>query len=205
MQTFKYAIKKLSGGSVQDQVNRFLFRYRVTPQSTTGHSPAELLFNRRIKWPLDLPRPDLKSKICEKQRAFKARHDEKAVNRAFQEGDSVYYRNFSGGGNQNLPGVITENLGGKGFVIRDTNENKVVRHHPDHIFRGGYHDPPADIAETVIQQVPPPPAPVTDQRQLPQPPTASESPVRDRTPAMPPPVRSTQRATKGIPPMKMDL
>ena len=30
-QTFKNAMKKLSGGSVQDWVNRFLFRYRVTP------------------------------------------------------------------------------------------------------------------------------------------------------------------------------
>ena len=85
VQTFKNAMKKLSGGSVQDRVNRFLFRYQVTPQSTTGHSPTELLFNRRIKCPLDLPCPDLKSKICEKQRAFKARHDEKAVNQAFQE------------------------------------------------------------------------------------------------------------------------
>ena len=131
VQTFKNAMKKLSGGSVQDRVNQFLFRYRVTPQSTTGHSPAELLFNRRIKCPLELPRPDLKSKICEKQRAFKARHDEKAVSREFQEGEPVYYRNFSGRGNRNLPGVITENLGGKGYVIRDTNENKVVRLHPD--------------------------------------------------------------------------
>ena len=30
-QTFKNAMKKLSGGSVQDRVNRFLFHYRVTP------------------------------------------------------------------------------------------------------------------------------------------------------------------------------
>ena len=132
-QTFKNAMKKLSGGSVQDRVNRFLFHYRVTPQSMTGHSPEELLFNRCIRCPLDLPLPDLKSKICEKQRPLKARHDKKAVNRALWEGDSMYYRNFSGGGNQNLRDVITENLGGIGFVIRDTNENKVVRRHPDHI------------------------------------------------------------------------
>ena len=47
------------------------------------------------------------------------------------------YRNISGRGNQNLPGVITENLGGIGYVIPDTTDNKVVRRHPDHIFRGG--------------------------------------------------------------------
>ena len=55
------------------------------------------------------------------------RHEEKAVSPDFQEGHPVYYRNFSGTGNQNLPGVITENLGGKGYVIQDTTENKVVR------------------------------------------------------------------------------
>ena len=63
----------------------------------------------------------------------------------------MYYRNLSGGGNRNLLGVITENLGGKGFVIRDTNKNKVVGRHPDHIFRGDNHGPPADIEETVRQ------------------------------------------------------
>ena len=79
--------------------------------------------------------------------------------------------------------VNTDNLGGKGYVIRDTNENKVVRCYPDHIFRGGNHGPPADIAETVVQQASPTPAPVINHGQLLQPPAASESPVRDRTPA----------------------
>ena len=190
---------------MQDQVDRFLFRYCVTLQSTTGHSPAELLFNRRIKCPLDLPIPDLKSKVCEKQRAFKAKYNEKAVSRKFQEGEPVYYRNFSRRGNRNLPGVITKNLGGKGYVIRDNTENKVVRRHPDHIFRGGNHSPPADITETVVQQAPPTPAPATDHGQLPQPPKASESPVRNRTPATPTPVRSSQRATKGIPTVICEL
>ena len=58
-------------------------------QSMTGHSPADWLFNWRIKSLLDLPRPDLKSKIYEKQRAFKARHDKKAVSRDFQEGEEL--------------------------------------------------------------------------------------------------------------------
>ena len=91
--------------------------------------------------------------LCLLLRAFKARHDEKAVSREFQEGEPVYYRNFSGRGNRNLPGVITENLSGKGYVIRDINENKVVRRHPDHIFRGGNLSPPTDIAETVVQYI----------------------------------------------------
>ena len=38
----------------------------------------------------------------------------------------VYYRHFLGRGNRTFPGDITESLGGKGYVIWDTTENKVV-------------------------------------------------------------------------------
>ena len=42
VQTFKNTMKKLSGGSVQDQVNRFLFRYQVT-------QPGRCLFTEAAK------------------------------------------------------------------------------------------------------------------------------------------------------------
>ena len=42
VQTFKNGIKKLEG-DVQERISRLLFRYRVTPHTTTGLSPAELL------------------------------------------------------------------------------------------------------------------------------------------------------------------
>ena len=35
VQTFKAAMKKLSTGSLEDKVMKFLFKYRITPQSTT--------------------------------------------------------------------------------------------------------------------------------------------------------------------------
>ena len=44
--TFKYAMIKLSGGSVPDRAHHFLFPYQVTLQSMTTHSKAELLFNQ---------------------------------------------------------------------------------------------------------------------------------------------------------------
>ena len=48
VQTFKEALKQ---GNLQDslttQVSRFLFQYRLTPHSTTGISPAELLLGCR--------------------------------------------------------------------------------------------------------------------------------------------------------------
>ena len=45
VQTFKAAMKKASTDTpIETRVSRFLFHYRVTPHSTTGIPPAELLF-----------------------------------------------------------------------------------------------------------------------------------------------------------------
>ena len=47
VQTFKEGLKKMNGGSVETRVSRFLARYRITPQTSTGVSPAELLLGRK--------------------------------------------------------------------------------------------------------------------------------------------------------------
>ena len=44
-------------GSVETRVARFLFAYRNTPQSTTGISPAVMMFNRPLRCHLDLLKP----------------------------------------------------------------------------------------------------------------------------------------------------
>ena len=46
VQTLKQGLKKLKQGSIETRVSRFLSSYRTTPQSTTGLSPSEMLFNR---------------------------------------------------------------------------------------------------------------------------------------------------------------
>ena len=45
IQTFKSGMKKLTIGSLETRVARFLFTYRITPQTTTGSSPSELLLS----------------------------------------------------------------------------------------------------------------------------------------------------------------
>ena len=42
VQTFK----KMKDGTIQTKLSRFLFKYRITPHSTTGISPSELMFGR---------------------------------------------------------------------------------------------------------------------------------------------------------------
>ncbi len=43
VQSFKAGLKKQVSGSIQARVDRFLFQYRITPHTTTGIPPAEVL------------------------------------------------------------------------------------------------------------------------------------------------------------------
>ena len=43
VQTVKKGLKKVVSGSLSSRLSKVLFAYRITPQSTTGISPAELL------------------------------------------------------------------------------------------------------------------------------------------------------------------
>ena len=63
VQTFKDFMKKMRDGSVEVNVLRFLLQYRITPHSTTGISPAEMLMGRRPRSRLDLVVPDMNSKV----------------------------------------------------------------------------------------------------------------------------------------------
>ena len=48
VRTFKNTFRKIErSGSLNEKLNTFLFTYRITPQSTTGISPAELLMYRK--------------------------------------------------------------------------------------------------------------------------------------------------------------
>lgn len=78
-------------------VARVLFSYRITPQSTTGISPAEMLLGRKLHSTLDPLHPDLQQKVRDKQSKQKQYHDNKWQVRSFQVGDAVLTGNFSYG------------------------------------------------------------------------------------------------------------
>ena len=52
----------MTEGSLRQKLARFLFNYRITPQSTTEVSPSELLMNRKLRSVLDLLNPNLTEK-----------------------------------------------------------------------------------------------------------------------------------------------
>ena len=91
--TLKTAIKKSDrGGSLEAQICRFLFQYRLTPHSTAGVAPAELLMNRRPRSRLDLLHPDVSSRVHKKQEKQKASHDIHSRKCTFDVGDLVSVR-----------------------------------------------------------------------------------------------------------------
>ena len=55
VQSFKRALH-VSSELTRLALDRFLFNYRLTPYSTTGVSPAELMFGRRLRSRFDLVR-----------------------------------------------------------------------------------------------------------------------------------------------------
>jgi len=129
VQTFKRGIKKMTVGSIQDKISRFLFAYRNTPQCTTGVTPAELLLGRKPRSPLDLIKPDLHKRVEKEQSRQKDVHDIHAKGRLFVPGDTVYIRNFDrGSSNIWLPGNIIQTMGPLSFQIA-LSDGRIVRRH----------------------------------------------------------------------------
>ncbi len=115
-----------------ERIARFLSSYRITPQSTTGVSPAELLMGRRLRSHLDLIRPNSAALVEEKQQRQKEAHDRTASHRDFVEGDAVYARNF-GRGEKWVPGRIVKRTGPLSFTIQLEQGHVVWRRHQDQI------------------------------------------------------------------------
>lgn len=62
VQSFKEGMRKLKDGSLETKLTHFLLKYRVTPQSSTGISPSELMYGQRLRSHLDNLWPDLEKK-----------------------------------------------------------------------------------------------------------------------------------------------
>lgn len=63
VQTVKNGIKRTPRATVQEKLSKFLFTYRITPQTTTGIAPAQLLMGRRLRSRLDRLFPDHTQKV----------------------------------------------------------------------------------------------------------------------------------------------
>ena len=119
VQTFKQAMRatKDDPGTLSTKLMRFLLAYRTTPNATTGISPAELLFGRTLRTRLNLLKPDVFTKVLDKQARQKQHHDKRSKERHFQVGESVLVEN-----NKPEPkwilGTVVEKLGDISYRVQ---------------------------------------------------------------------------------------
>lgn len=132
VRVFKEGITKMEGGSLQTRLSRFLLKYRVTPHTTTGSSPAELLMKRKLRTKLDLMRPSIVERVRRKQNQQKTQHDYHAKEREIQHSDPVYVKDFRKSKLTWMPGTITEKTGPISARVQ-LEDGSIVRRHQDHM------------------------------------------------------------------------
>ena len=75
VQILTRGLKKVTSGTLRSRVDTVLCSYRITPQTTTGVSPSELLLGKRLRTRLDLLKPNLATRVENKQLQHKTNHD----------------------------------------------------------------------------------------------------------------------------------
>ena len=190
VRTFKEAMKKMTEGSLNTRIARFLLKYRTTPHSTTGISPSEMLMGRRVTTILDRMRPDVESRVRQHQENQKSAHDKHAKERSFEVSEEVYAENFSSTTPKWLSGKITHQRGPVSYEV-ELDDGRIVRRHADSIRRRAKQTPidhPDDVEFERARANPPVPIPPATLPELPDVVTAPlgeaprQYPARDRRP-----------------------
>jgi transposase InsO family protein len=131
VRTFKENIKMQVEGTIEEKIAKFLFNYRLTPHSTTGESPCELMFGRKIRSRWDLLKPNLQMKVQFKQAKQQLYDDRNSKIRNLQEGDKVWIKNFRGN-KKWTKGKIIKSISTNIFIAEDV-EGRKRRCHIDHV------------------------------------------------------------------------
>jgi len=135
VQTVKQSLKKAKEGSLETKLSRSLFRYRLTPHSTTGVSPSELMFGRRLRSQLDFVVPSVRSRVTHQQSRQKESHDYHAKDREFVIGDQVLAKNYTHGNPKWVSGEISAVKGPVSYEVK-LEDGRVVHRHLDQIRTG---------------------------------------------------------------------
>ncbi len=128
VQTVKNGLRQMEGETVEEKLSRFLMKYRITPHSTTGISPSQLLMGRRLRTRLDLLHPDLANSVENRQWKQKQGHNNSKPERTFKEGDQVYAEDFSTSSEKWIPGVVKKVTGPVSYRIQLSDGREIRRH-----------------------------------------------------------------------------
>ncbi|XP_018399901.1 PREDICTED: uncharacterized protein K02A2.6-like [Cyphomyrmex costatus] len=129
VQTLKQAFRKLntSDGNIKSNLQKFLFHYRLTPHSELNKSPAEAMFNRKLKSRLDLIFPKINKEI-EIENTIGVRN--------FKEGKRVAVREYL---NKNVKwrfGSVIAKLGKAHYTVK-LDDGRIWKRHCDQMRKIG--------------------------------------------------------------------
>ena len=130
VRTFKDRIK--AAGELCDteiELQRFLFSYRNTPTKATGRSPAEAMFGRHLRTPVDLLKPDVRAHLSNAAAKEKLSHDAHTKERHFSVGELVWC--WDERKNTHVPGLIKKRTGIWSYIV--TIDGKKHRRHADRL------------------------------------------------------------------------
>lgn len=131
VRTFKESLKALSHGEIDTKLSRFLFRYRITPHTATGKTPAELLMKRELRSAFVQLRPNKQNRTVDRQMDGGQQNCKNV--REFQRGDLVWAKNF-GRGARWLSGRISKRIGTVNYEV-ETSEDTLVHRHIDQLLK----------------------------------------------------------------------
>ena len=116
---------------MKSRLAQILFHYRLSPQTTTGVAPSELLLGRRPRSRLDLMKPHTAEQVEKKQSQQKKQHDLKSRERLLEVGTNVFVQNYHHGARW-LPGVIEQRTGPVSCKVR-LEDGRIRRCHQDQV------------------------------------------------------------------------
>lgn len=131
VQTIKNMLQKQPNAPLRVQLDRALFAYRNLINETTGKTPAELMFGRRLRTRLDSLLQGPHQRVVEKQEQAKQRYDVHKSPRVFGECEPVYVRTPVDG--RWAPAVVTDVQGQ--IVEVQADDGITRRRHLDHVRR----------------------------------------------------------------------
>lgn len=149
--TFKSAMKaaKKDEGTMHFKLSRFLFAYRNAPHSTTGETPAFMMFNRHLRTKLDIAKPSIKSRVADKQDHQVKSHSQASL-RTYHTGDHVLVRDYRGH-DRWQHGQISSQSGFRSYDV-EIAPGVIWRRHSDQIVPTSS---PVPAAEPALPPVPP--------------------------------------------------
>ena len=123
----KQVLDSKSSKSLLHRLANFLLIYRSTPHSVTGQTPSELFLKRQLRNRLTLVKPHLTSSMEKQQSKQIEQHDKQRVQmREFFPGERVRVRNYRGGKEKWILGLVLKRLGPLTYLVRVAGKTRYV-------------------------------------------------------------------------------